>query len=126
MNQVKLREIGHSRAGDKGNTSSVSFFVYDSEHYEAVGAQLTAERVKLWFGDVVGDVRRYDVPSLGGFNFVMTDTLAGGVTTSLALDVHGKSRSSYFLEQEIEIERFSPQQLLPQPDLLPHALILRD
>jgi len=102
---VRLYDIGHSRAGDKGNTSIVSFFVYDPKDYEPVRDVLTAERVKAHFGELVGSVRRYDVPSLGGFNFVMDDALAGGVTTSLAIDPHGKSRSSLLLSMEIALEQ---------------------
>ena len=100
---MKLREIGHSRAGDKGDTSVVSFFVYDPALYDAVRAHLTPENVKAHFGELVEKVERFDVPSLSGFNFVMTGALAGGVTTSLALDPHGKSRSSLLLEMEIAL-----------------------
>ena len=105
VTRVRLYDIGHSRAGDKGNTSIVSFFVYDANNYDPVRRALTAERVKAHFGDLVGNVRRYDVPSLGGFNFVMEDALAGGVTTSLAIDPHGKSRSSALLSMEIDLEQ---------------------
>ena len=102
---VKLREIAHARAGDKGDTSSVSLIVYDRRHYETVRQQVTPERVKEHFGPLVqGDVRRYELPKLGAFNFVMERALAGGVTRSLALDIHGKSRSSVLLELELELE----------------------
>ena len=30
---MKLREIGHSRAGDKGNASNISVIAYDAKHY---------------------------------------------------------------------------------------------
>ena len=39
--RVTLREIAHARTGDKGNTSNLSVFVYDGDHYDAVAAQLT-------------------------------------------------------------------------------------
>ena len=29
---VKLREIAHSRTGDKGNTSNISVIAYDAKH----------------------------------------------------------------------------------------------
>ena len=29
---VKLREIAHSRTGDKGNTSNISVIAYDPKH----------------------------------------------------------------------------------------------
>jgi hypothetical protein len=102
--RVRLREVAHSRAGDKGNTSHVSLIVFDRRHYEAVRDQATAERVKTWFGDLVGGpVVRYELPQLGALNFVMADALGGGVTRSLALDPHGKTRSSWLLAMEIEL-----------------------
>jgi hypothetical protein len=64
---------------------------------------VTAVRVKAWFGALVeGEVERYEIPSLGALNFVLQEALAGGVTRSLALDTHGKSRSSLLLAREIE------------------------
>ena len=102
---VKLREIAHARAGDKGNTSNISLIVYDRRHYPILAEQLTPERVKDHFGPLVlGPVRRYDLPQLGAFNFVLEAALAGGVTRSLALDIHGKSRSSVLLELEISLD----------------------
>src|SRR6201987_6517632 len=66
--------------------------------------QVTAARVKAHFGGVVeGCVVRYELPRIGALNFVMTQTLGGGVTRSLALDAHGKSLSSALLDLEIEL-----------------------
>ena len=52
---------------------------------------------------MLGGVVRYDLPNLCAFNFVMEEALAGGVNDSLALDTHGKGRSSYFLTLKIEV-----------------------
>jgi hypothetical protein len=101
---VTLREIAHARTGDKGNTSNLSVFVYDGDHYDAVAAQLTGEYLKREFGALLtGDITRYELPHLNGLNFVMTDALEGGVNESLNLDGHGKSWSSMVLALEIEI-----------------------
>ncbi|WAL84139.1 hypothetical protein OYT13_06780 [Pandoraea sp. XJJ-1] len=99
---MKLRELAHSRTGDKGNTLNVSLICYDARHYEHLRAEVTAERVKAFLGDVVlGDVVRYELPCLGAFNFVLGKALGGGVTRSLALDAHGKSMSSALLDFEV-------------------------
>lgn len=99
---LKLREIAHARAGDKGDTSSISLIVYHLDDYPLVERLVTAERVKAHFGPLVrGPVRRYALPRLGALNFVLEQALAGGVTRSLALDIHGKSRSSLLLEMEL-------------------------
>ena len=65
---------------------------------------MTAERVKAWFGPLVtGEVVRYELPQLGALNFVLQGALGGGVTRSLNIDPHGKSRSSHLLELEVEL-----------------------
>ncbi|WP_420917119.1 AtuA-related protein [Dictyobacter halimunensis] len=100
---MKLQEIAHSRAGDKGNILNLSLIAYQVEHYSLLQAQVTAERVKAWFGEIVqGEVRRYELPQIAALNFVLVDALGGGVTRSLALDRHGKSLSSLLLEMEID------------------------
>ncbi|ANI83692.1 AtuA-related protein [Kosakonia oryzae] len=99
---MKLREIAHSRTGDKGNISNISLIAWRAEDYEILVEQVTAEKVKAWFGDIVhGEVIRYELPELGALNFVMHKALGGGVTRSLALDMHGKGLSSALLDMPI-------------------------
>jgi non-ribosomal peptide synthetase component E (peptide arylation enzyme) len=100
---MKLREIAHSRTGDKGNTSNISVIAYRQSDYSLLLEQVTSERVKAHFSGIVeGEVVRYELPNISALNFVMTQTLGGGVTRSLALDAHGKSLSSALLDLEIE------------------------
>ena len=100
---MKLREIAHSRTGDKGDTSNISLIVFDAKDYPAIVAQATAERVREHFEGIVrGDVSRYELPAIGALNFVLRRALGGGVTRSLALDAHGKSLSSALLDLDIE------------------------
>jgi hypothetical protein len=97
-----LREIAHSRAGDKGDISNISVIAFDARHYALLEKYITAERVKAHFGAVVsGPVERYALPGLGALNFVMQRALGGGVTRSLALDAHGKCLSSALLSLDI-------------------------
>ena len=99
---MKLREIAHSRTGDKGNISNISVIAYDAKDYPLLLAQVTAERVKGHFAGVAqGAVVRYELPNLAALNFVMDQALGGGVTRSLALDAHGKSLSSALLDLDI-------------------------
>ena len=98
----KLRDIAHSRTGDKGETSVISLTAFDEADYPLLRAHVTADRVRKHFAGIVqGEVVRYEIPSLGALNFVLHQALAGGVTRSLALDAHGKSLSSRLLDMEI-------------------------
>lgn len=99
---MKLRDIAHSRTGDKGDTSNISVIAYETKDYPLLLAEVTAERVRVHFAGIVrGEVVRYELPNIAALNFVMSRALGGGVTRSLALDAHGKSLSSALLDLDI-------------------------
>ncbi len=99
---MRLREIAHSRTGDKGDTSNISVIAYDPETYPLLVERVTAERVAAHFARIAtGPVRRYELPNISALNFVLEGALAGGVTRALTLDAHGKSLSSLMLDLEI-------------------------
>jgi hypothetical protein len=99
---LKLREIAHSRTGDKGTAANISVIAYRADDFPLLERYVTAARVKDHFQGIVrGEVERYALPRIGALNFVLHDALAGGVTRSLALDAHGKSLSSALLSLEL-------------------------
>ena len=99
---MKLREIAHSRTGDKGNISNISVIAYDPANYSHIEKYVTAEKVKEFFSEIVeADVVRYELPKIGALNFVMYKSLGGGVTRTLALDIHGKSFSSAMMNFQL-------------------------
>ena len=98
-----LREIAHTRTGDKGNRSTLSVIAYDKKDFERLEQHLTPERVRAHYaGTVLGPVERFSLPQLGALHFVMHQALGGGVTRSLALDAHGKCLSAHLLNLVIE------------------------
>ncbi len=100
----KLYDIAHSRAGDKGNTLTLSLIPYDEKHYELLCREATTEKVKEHLKEFVqGEVVRYELPNIAALQFVCQQALAGGVTTSLVMDTHGKTLSYALLEMEIEV-----------------------
>lgn len=106
---MRLHELAHARAGDKGNTSDISVIAYAPGDYEFLREQVTAERVREHFADITrGPVERYELPRLHALKFVLHDALGGGATRTLNLDVHGKSLSSCLLEMELP-ERQEPR-----------------
>ena len=99
---VKVHELAHGRAGDKGNTSNVSVVAYDDRAWTILRDQLTVERVMAAFAHIAkGPVTRYELPKLKALNFVIENALGGGVTISLAQDAHGKSLSYLMLDIEL-------------------------
>lgn len=100
---IKLYDIAHSRAGDKGNTLILSLIPYNADDYPLLCAQVTAEAVKQHLSEIVaGDIIRYELLSLPALQFVCQQALTGGVTTSLTIDTHGKSLSYALLEMLID------------------------
>ena len=101
----KLYELAHARAGDKGNTTILSLIAYRADDFPLIRAKVTAAAVKQHFAGIIkGEVTRHELPHLGALQFVGEGALGGGVTTSLAVDAHGKSLSSALLEMEIETD----------------------
>lgn len=99
---MKLKEIAHSRTGDKGEISNISLIPYNIDDYELLKRKVTAERVKEYFKEICkGEVIRYEIDNINSLNFVLDKTLGGGVTRSLALDKHGKTLSMALLEMEV-------------------------
>ena len=100
---IKVHELAHARAGDKGNTSNVSVIAYTDEAWQILREQLTVERVMAAYAHVAkGPVTRYELPKLQALNFVIENALGGGVTISLAQDAHGKSLSYLMLSIEVQ------------------------
>jgi hypothetical protein len=101
--RIPLSRIAHARSGDKGDTCNVGVIAYDARHYPLLVREVTAERVKQFFGDYVkGKVERYELPNLGALNFLLHEALGGGGTLSLRIDAQGKTMSAALLRMEID------------------------
>ncbi len=102
--EVTLHRVAHGRAGDKGNRLNVSVMPYDPAAWPVLAGQLTEKAVlTLYAHRGAKGVRRYDLPLLPAFNFVIEDVLEGGVNGSLNLDGHGKSNSYLLLGMTVRV-----------------------
>ena len=100
---MQLRELAHSRTGDKGNLVTISLIAYRPEDFDLLVREVTPERVAGHFsGILVGPVTRYLLPHLSAMNFVLQRPATLAVTRSLALDAHGKCLGSALLALEIK------------------------
>ena len=99
---MKLREVAHGSAGDKGRRVNISVIACAAADYPRLVREVTAERVRAHLAELIaGPVARYELPQLAALNFVLERPPGGGVTETLALDPHGKSLSAALLELEI-------------------------
>jgi len=102
--KVSLFKLAHARSGDKGDTANVGVIALRDEYYPILVKEVTAERVKQHFGDMVkGKVERFELPNLGALNFLLHGSLGGGGTLSLMTDAQGKTFSTALLRMSIEI-----------------------
>ena len=102
--KVQLSEIAHTRSGDKGDTCNIGVIALGPEHYPILLREVTAERVKQHFGELVrGKVERFELPNLGALNFLLHEALGGGGTVSLRTDAQGKTFGAALLSLEIEV-----------------------
>jgi hypothetical protein len=103
--RVPLATIAHTRSGDKGDISNIGVIANDPRHYPILVREVTAERVKAFFGRFVkGKVERFELPNLGALNFLLHEALGGGGTVSLRVDPQGKTLGAALLKLEIEVD----------------------
>ncbi len=100
-----LGTIAHTRSGDKGDTSNIGVIAFRPEHYPVILREVTPQRVKQFFGDLVkGEVERFELPNLGAINLLLHEALGGGGTLSLRIDAQGKTYGAALLRMEIEVD----------------------
>jgi len=103
---VPLIALAVARSGDKGNDANIGVIVREPEFLPSIRHQLTAERVRQWFSHTLeGEVRRYELPGPGAFNFYLTRCLGGGGTSSVHLDTQAKTYAQQLLTLPIEVPR---------------------
>jgi hypothetical protein len=99
---MRVADLAHGRSGDKGDICNVGIVAYDDDGYAVLRRELTAERVRDHYGDLVrGTVTRYELPNIRALNFVLTGALDGGGTLSLRSDHLGKAMYAWLLRMDI-------------------------
>jgi hypothetical protein len=103
--KIPLSRIAHGRSGDKGDTANIGIIAFDTRHFPILLREVTAARVKAYFGALVtGNVERFELENLGALNFLLHGALGGGGTLSMRIDAQGKTLSAGLLRMEIEVD----------------------
>ncbi|WP_051237357.1 acyclic terpene utilization AtuA family protein [Ottowia thiooxydans] len=104
MKTLTLREVAHSRSGEKGNNSTISVIAYDMQDYALLCEQVTVEAVRKLYGPITkGSIKRYEAPHIGALNFVLDEVLEGGRSRTLAFEESGKALSSLMLSLPVTV-----------------------
>ncbi len=102
--KIELLKLAHARSGDKGDTANVGVIALEDKFYSLLVREVTAEKVKAHFGEIVkGEVERFELPNLGALNFLLHESLGGGGTLSLMTDAQGKTFSTALLRMKIDV-----------------------
>ena len=100
--RMPLSRLCLARSGDKSDAANIGVLARSEAAYRFLDRYLTAQRVKNYFRDLChGEVKRYALPRLQGFNFILTQALGGGGTKSLRIDPQGKTLAQALLRQEV-------------------------
>jgi hypothetical protein len=103
QSQIRLGELAHTRSGDKGDRSNIGVIANDAADYAWLHAHLTEEVVGAFLRPMgIGRVKRFELPRLHAFNFIIDHALAGGASRSLRIDSQGKALGTILLELPIE------------------------
>lgn len=104
MKKVSLREVAHTRAGEKIDLLNLGVIAYREEDYPLIRDQLTLEKVLELYAPISkGSSVRYELPNIGALNFVFDGILEGGRTRTLSFEESGKALASLILIMEIEV-----------------------
>lgn len=104
MTSKQLRELAFARSGDKGDVCNVGLLAFDDRCYEILAREVTAERIKAHFGDMVkGEVEIYPLPKVNALEIVLRNALGGGATRTLLFDQTGKSMSTSLLRMRVPV-----------------------
>lgn len=102
--QVPLIALAHGRSGDKGDTANIGILARAPDFVPLIAAALTPEAVREYFAHLVqGDVERFELAGVRGFNFLLHRALGGGGTASLRYDPQGKALAQMLLDFPVRV-----------------------
>jgi hypothetical protein len=118
VTRLRLSEVCGYRSGDKGDISNIALLADDEAVYDVIVREVTAERVREHFGDLVtGEVLRYEAPNVLALNFVLHGALGGGGPRTLRSDSLGKALGGALVRLEIEVPDAMASRRAPRPDI---------
>jgi hypothetical protein len=102
---VKVKELAYARSGDKGSNANIGVIAHDRASYLFLETHMTEQRVARYFACLGSrKVKRFELPNLLAFNFVLYGALEGGGSVSLRTDAQGKALGSAILQLSFEDE----------------------
>jgi hypothetical protein len=105
---VPLIALAWARSGEKGNLFNVAVIARRVEFLRYIRAALTPAVLAGWYRHFLPSesrIEQYDVPGIHALNFVVHDSMAGGMNSSPHLDAAAKGMAQQLLEIPIPVTR---------------------
>ncbi len=105
---VPLIRLAWARSGDKGNLFNVAVIARKPEYLPYIAATLTPEVIGKYYSRQLSagrilPVERFSVPGLSALNFVVGDSMDGGVLASTSIDPVAKGMAQLLLDFPIPV-----------------------
>jgi hypothetical protein len=105
---VPLIRLAWARSGDKGNLFNVAVIARQPQFLPYIAAALTPDKVGAHYGRLLAEGRTlpvdcYSVPGLAALNFVVADSMEGGILASTTLDPVAKGMAQLLLNLPIPV-----------------------
>ncbi len=104
---VPLIALAWARSGDKGDLFNVGVIARRPEYLPYIRAALNPGAVAEWYAHFLepgrGKVDRYELPGFHALNFVVDQSLAGGINNSPRLDAAAKGMAQQLLELPVPV-----------------------
>jgi len=102
--EVPLVKLALARSGDKGDFANIGVIARKPEYLPFIKAALSETALAEYFSHLVkGSVERWDVPGIGGMNFLMKQALGGGGIASLNVDPQAKAYAQMLLDYPVPV-----------------------
>lgn len=102
--EVPLIQLAVARSGDKGNSANIGVMARDAAYLPYIKNSINSKTVAKWFAhNLKGEVQVFELPGMKALNFLLTECLDGGGTSSLYLDNMGKTFGQQILAMPVKV-----------------------
>ncbi len=106
--EVPLVSLAWARSGEKGELFNVAVIARQPDYLGYIRQALTPKAVADWYRHFLADqenwkVKSYEMPGIHALNFVVDESMAGGLTKSPRLDPGAKGMAQQLLEFPVPV-----------------------